>query len=784
MATMALSGGRSIRARLTSLLAAITAAALLSSSVAYFLYEVLTIRATLTQELTTQAQVVGSNAVNSLKFDRADRAQTALESLRASAHVEAAAIYNLSGEVFSSDLGPSRDIAVYPKNLDLSVLPKLPTYLPGPQMVDGHMEVWREISTPDGPVGYIFIRANLSEVRQRAFRAMGIQGVILIVVFGLVFLASTQLQGMVSDPILKLAEAAKRISEERDYSIRVAEDGDGEIQVLAASLNGMLEEIQRRDRQLTENQSQLEVQVVERTDELIRVNTQLLMAKERAEEASRAKSAFLANMSHELRTPLNAILLYSELLQDDATEQGMDALVPDIQKIHGAGRHLLSLIDGILDLSKIEAGKMTLFWEDVEVATLVSEVAATVRPLIEKNQNRLEIHLDPRVTRIRADLTKLRQALFNLLNNASKFTEKGVVALTVEDGGDQVIWKVTDNGIGMSPEQAQRIFEEFTQADESTTRKFGGTGLGLTISRKLIQLMGGEIQVSSRLGQGSTFTIRLPKGTLAEASAPQQEEKGGTSAPTHPRRSTVLIIDDDAVMRDAMSRALVKEGYWVATAADGHEGLEVARSLHPDIITLDVVMNGFDGWRVLAALKEDPRTAKIPVVLLTMVDDREKGFALGAADYLVKPATPEEVAQVLDRHRSGTPPFRVLVVEDDEATREAFRTMVERTGWEFSGAGDGAQALALMEGRAPNLILLDLMMPGMDGFAFVSELQKDERWTRIPIIVVTAKDIAGDDVIRLPKPQVQQILQKGLFGRQELVEAVRRLISEREVRRA
>jgi signal transduction histidine kinase/DNA-binding response OmpR family regulator len=780
---MTLPGGRSIRARLTFLLAAITAAALLLSSAAYFFYEVLTIRSTLTQELTTQAEVVAANAVNAIHFDRADRAQQTLESLKASAHVEAAAIFNLAGEVFSSELGATRDLSVYPKNIDLAALPKMPASLPPPQMVDGKLEVWKEISSADGPVGYIFIRANLTQVRQRAFRAMGMQAVILLVVFGLVFLASTQLQGMVSDPILKLAGAARRISDKQDYSIRVEEDGDGEIQVLAESLNGMLEEIQRRDRQLLDNRSQLEVQVVERTDELIRVNTQLLMAKERAEEASRAKSAFLANMSHELRTPLNAILLYSELLQDDAKDQGMDALVPDIQKIHGAGRHLLSLIDGILDLSKIEAGKMTLFLEDVDLEGLVSEVTATVRPLIEKNQNRLEVQLDTQVKCIRADLTKLRQALFNLLNNASKFTQKGVISLSTEDAGDTVLFKVSDSGIGMSPEQAQRIFEEFTQADESTTRKFGGTGLGLTISRKLIQLMGGEITVTSRPGLGSTFTIRLPKGSPVGAGHPPTPEPQRAAATPFPRRSTVLIIDDDAVMRDAMSRALVKEGYWVATAADGPEGLEVARSLHPDIITLDVVMNGFDGWRVLAALKDDPRTAKIPVVLLTMVDDREKGFALGACDYILKPASPDDVASVLDRHRSGAPPFRVLVVEDDDPTRQAFESMVERAGWEFKGASDGAQALALMEAKAPHLILLDLMLPGMDGFAFVTELQRDSRWAQIPIIVVTAKDMRGEDLIRLPRPQVQQIVQKGLFGRQELVEAVRKLIGDREVHR-
>ena len=489
---------QSIRKTLTYLMAVITAVALLGSAAAYSIYELVAIRKALVSELNTQAQVVGSNAAVYLRFDRSDSAAQVLSSLKGNPHVEAAAIYDPTGAVFIREGVKGRQAAVYPRDLDVRVLPRVPDPLPPPTLAEGRLEVWSRIQADDEKLGYIFIRSDLSEVKARLMTALQIQGGILVVMFGLVFLAGLRLQRVISEPILALAQAARRISEEKDYGIRVEEGVGGELRQLGSAFNGMLREIQRRDHQLLENQGQLETQVAERTDELIRVNTQLLIAKEKAEDASRAKSAFLANMSHELRTPLNAILLYSELLQEDARDQGMDSLVPDIQKIHGAGKHLLSLIDGILDLSKIEAGKMTLYLEEVDIPSLVSEVVATVRPLVEKNQNQLEVAIEPGVKVLRTDLTKLRQTLYNLLNNASKFTQKGLVQLRVEAGERKVRFLVTDSGIGMSPEQARRIFEEFTQADDSTTRRFGGTGLGLTISRKLVQLLGGEISVTSQ----------------------------------------------------------------------------------------------------------------------------------------------------------------------------------------------------------------------------------------------------------------------------------------------
>ena len=512
-----------------------------------------------------------------------------------------------------------------------------------------------------------------------------------------------------------------------------------------------------------------------------------LEAKSRElEVASRHKSEFLANMSHELRTPLNAIIGYSEMLQEEAQEQHAEAFVPDLLRINAAGKHLLELINAVLDLSKIEAGKMELYLESFDVGSLVRDVAEVLEPLAQRNSNRLEVQCAPDVGAMRADLTKLRQALFNLLSNASKFTERGVVTVAVTrepataDGGDSIVFEVRDTGIGMTPEQMARLFEEFGQADASTTRRYGGTGLGLALSRRLCRMMGGDITVASESGRGSTFTIRLPaevREVAREITAPttHQSKLAGS---TH-----VLVIDDDGAVRDLMARFLGKEGFGVATAAGGEEGLRLARELQPDVITLDVLMPGMDGWSVLAALKADTALADIPVVMLTMLDDRNLGYALGAADYLTKPIDRERLVAVLGRHRRDLP---VLVVDDDPDFRELARRLLEREGYAVIEAVDGRAALARLRDATPGVILLDLMMPEMDGFDVVAAIQGNAVWRPIPIVVITAKDLSPEEHERL-NGYVARVLQKGALSRETLLGEVRDLVaasaSQRRARR-
>jgi CheY-like chemotaxis protein len=479
-------------------------------------------------------------------------------------------------------------------------------------------------------------------------------------------------------------------------------------------------------------------------------------------------------MSHELRTPLNAIIGYSEMLQEEARDQNADGFVPDLQRIHAAGKHLLELINAVLDLSKIEAGKMELYLEAFEVGPLVRDVAAVLEPLAQKNANRLEIRCAPDVGAMRADLTKLRQALFNLLSNACKFTERGVVSVTVvrepAADGDTLVFAVSDTGIGMTPTQMARLFEEFGQADASTTRRYGGTGLGLALSRRLCRMMGGDITVASEAGRGSTFTIRLPadvKELARETTAPTARETTPAGA------SAVLVVDDDAAVRDLMARFLGKEGFRVVTAGGGEEGLRLARELQPDVITLDVLMPGMDGWSVLAALKADPTLADIPVVMLTMLDDRNLGYALGAADYLTKPIDRERLVAVLGRHRRDLP---VLVVDDDADFRELARRTLEREGYTVIEAENGRVGLARLHETKPGVVLLDLMMPEMDGFDFVAAARAEAAWRSVPIVVITAKDLSPEDHERL-NGYVARVFQKGALSRETLLGEVRDLVA-------
>jgi PAS domain S-box-containing protein len=394
-----------------------------------------------------------------------------------------------------------------------------------------------------------------------------------------------------------------------------------------------------------------------------RIQEELVAAVDAAEDATRAKSAFLANMSHELRTPLNAVIGYSEMLSEEARDRGLQDLLPDLDKIHRSGKHLLRLINDILDLSKIEAGKMEMFPELFEVPALVREVASTINPLTERRGNKLEIRCADDVRRMRADLTRVRQVLLNLLSNASKFTENGHVAMEVDhrtiNGAPWIRFRVTDTGIGMTPEELGKLFKAFTQADASTTRRYGGTGLGLAISRQLCQMMGGEITVESQPGRGSVFTILLPANLEpGEAVAERERPPAGDVATVVSKRrpTSVLIVDDDRLVRDLLQRFLEKEGFRVAAAASGEEGLRLARGSPPDLITLDVVMPGLDGWGVLKALKADARLASIPVVMISIVDDPAMGFSLGAAEYLTKPIDWRRLSTALDKYRFGIQP--------------------------------------------------------------------------------------------------------------------------------
>ncbi len=487
---------------------------------------------------------------------------------------------------------------------------------------------------------------------------------------------------------------------------------------------------------------------------------ELAEAHARAIEANQAKSSFLANMSHELRTPLNATIGYAELLLEEAEDMGHDMYLPDLKKIQSSGKHLLTLINDILDLSKIEAGKIEVYFEDFDIRQMIAEVAETIKPLAEKNANRLAVKCPGNIGVMHSDMTRIRQVLFNLLSNACKFTKNGTIGLKLREGKGKksgtIHIDVTDDGIGMTPEQVDKIFDAFTQADSSTTRNYGGTGLGLTITKSFCELLGGSIACSSKPGKGSTFSISLPRNAAFAAARPVADAGDGEIAGRGPK---VLVIDDDSNVRDLIGRHLRKSGFSVATAHSGEDGLEQARKLRPDAITLDVLMPGMDGWQVLSRLKEDSELSGIPVVMVSILDDRSLGYSLGAADYLNKPVDHNRLREVLSRHSNNGASSRVLVVEDEPAAREMIRRMVEKNGWQVTEAENGKVGIERLGKTIPDAILLDLMMPEMDGFEFLSRIRKNAKWRDIPVIVVTAKTLTKEDHRKL-QGSIETLIEK------------------------
>ena len=502
-------------------------------------------------------------------------------------------------------------------------------------------------------------------------------------------------------------------------------------------------------------------------------------AKDAAEAANRAKSAFLANMSHELRTPLSAVIGYSEMLEEEAEERGEASMLADLGRIKSNAKHLLSLINDVLDLSKVEANKMDIFLEDIDLSAFLRETAATVDSLVRRKDNVLALDFASDLGSMRTDVVKLRQCLFNLLSNAAKFTEAGRITLRVrreaEAGRAWVSFAVADTGIGMTPEQLGRLFQRFTQADETTTRRFGGTGLGLALSRAFAQLLGGDVSVESAEGEGTCFTLRLPAHGPQDLQAPPDAPAAPAVAVADEAgeagRDLVLVIDDEAAQRELMTRFLRRQGFAVLTAAHGKAGLELARTSAPRVILLDVMMPDMDGWSVLEALKADRATANVPVVMVSFVAEAALGAALGAADSVSKPVDWTRLKGLMEQFRGSA--GDVLVVDDDADMRRRLRTVLEHDGWSVAEAGDGAEAMRMVLRSPPRIILLDLTMPVMDGFAFLHRLREAPGCSDLPVVVLSARDISAAERDELA--DADRVLRKGDVSMQEVTAELRHL---------
>jgi PAS domain S-box-containing protein len=511
-------------------------------------------------------------------------------------------------------------------------------------------------------------------------------------------------------------------------------------------------------------------------------NIELAKARDQAMEASKTKSAFLASMSHELRTPLNAIIGYSEMIIEEMGDVGESRYHDDLAKIQIAGKNLLGLINDVLDISKIESGKMELYLEEFDLKALINEVVATIQPLLEKNENAFVLNIPNVLPTVRLDLTKIRQILFNLISNASKFTNHGTITLDADAQPSldphlaKIILKVSDTGIGLTEEQKSKLFKEFSQADSSTTRKYGGTGLGLAITKRFCDMMHGSVEIVSLPNKGTTFTVILPQ----KIKDPKEKAAAAKVAPADtkaliPVNTAVLVIDDDPSVRDILQRHLAKEGYVVECISSGEEGLKRAKELIPMAIILDVIMPHKDGWAVLQEIKSDPVLKSVPVVMYTMVDEKNFGLAIGATEYLIKPVSKEKILEVLEKFKHTRPREYIMVVDDDPDLREMASRAMGKAGWKVQTADNGKLALSMLEVAAPSIIFLDLMMPIMDGFEFLAIIQGRAELRHIPVVIVTAKELSAEERNRL-NGFVRKIIQKGDFTPEKLLKQLSSLI--------
>jgi|GEM_PF-2759251 len=583
--------------------------------------------------------------------------------------------------------------------------------------------------------------------------------IVLALVLG--FLAAA----WITRPVDELTRAAGRIAQ-GDFvnPLKVKESfAARELQALAHTFNQMAQ-------QQSGAYQTLEEKVSQRTSELQAANQELA-------RANKLKSEFLANVSHELRTPLSAIIGFSQILLDGIDGPVNEEQHQDIVQVNTSGQSLLGLINQILDLSKIEAGKMELSLERVELPSLINSVLDSISPLAQEKGLRIQTQFAPGLPAVEGDAGRLKQILINLLSNAVKFTERGHIEVVAQPSGRTVRISVKDTGIGISAEAQKLIFEEFVQGDGSSTRRHGGTGLGLSIVRKLVEMHGGAITLVSEPGLGSTFTFTVPGWAAGQGTVTPLQRR-----PLHrPHQglpgSAILVVDDDPSVRQLIARHLEQEGWKTVQASNATDALQLARESHPMLITLDIMMPDASGWWVLEKLKEDPQTAGIPVLVVTIVEDQRLVFALGASDYLGKPYDRGELIAKIHRLLPELDGKRVLVVDDDPDARTMLAKILNEEGADVVGAASGDEAMAMIAQSPPDLVLLDLMMPGMSGFEMVARLRAQPAGIGIPVMIVSAKELTAEDVLTLDG-HIQRFVSKGSIEPEGLTNAVRQLLGQ------
>ena len=759
----------SLKRKLTVINMVPAAAALFLACAAFATYEIVTFRSGMVQSLSSQAQIVGSNSASALVFRDPESAANTLAALRAERHVQSAAIYTPDGALFASYVsGPSS----HPPALPASHVGRAEGY----RFERGRLVLYRAITVDGTPVGTVVIEADLGERNARLLRYALILIGVLIASLAVVYVTASRLHGMITVPVLSLVETAKVVSSQRDYSVRAAARARDELGLLVRTFNDMLDQIQARDAALQKARDELEGQVVERTrslqdeiserklleDQLRAKNRQLEEQSRRVQEATRLKSEFLANMSHELRTPLNAIIGFAELMHDGKVGPVSPPHQECLHDILTSSRHLLQLINDVLDLSKVEAGKMEFRPEQVDVARVVGEVRDILRGLGAKKRIQLAVEVDPALGQVFIDPGKLKQVLYNYLSNALKFTPDGGTVSVRARALDAETFRleVEDTGIGIRAEDLARLFAEFQQLDASASKVYAGTGLGLALTKRIVDAQGGRVGVSSTPGQGSVFYAILPRaarGPAAEAAPPPRRAAAG--APT------LLVIEDDTRERAWLVETLSSAGYAVEVAASGREALARCQARAYDGITLDLLLPDMGGWDVLKEIRSGGPNRATPTVVVTVVAEKGVGAGYAIHDYLAKPV---KAADLLDSlRRAGLRPHMgrpVLVVDDDPQARRLMETMLQAIGYPSREAASAEEGLRLAGREPPSAVILDLSMPGMDGFGFLELFRRMPAGRGTPVIVWTGKDLTSEDHRRLAASAQAVVLKNGTAG--------------------
>ena len=766
---------KSIASKLTWMNLFVSGTALLLACASFIAFDMLTFRSTLVRNLSTQAQIISANTVSALLFNDPQSAENTLSALSAAHNILSAGIYSTNGALFASY---SRN----PADKIPSISPLAPGEMESHWFENKQIVLVRSIVFQGKFSGTVYIRSDLQELNTRLEEYLGIAAIVLAVCLIAALLVSSVFRRALAQPIIQLAELAKVVSREKNYSVRASLGrANDELALLIDAFNEMLAQIQQNEKALREARDELEERVNARTAELVRAKSALeaysqsiLHANEELERASKFKDQFLSTMSHELRTPLNAVLGFSELLTEERYGPLNERQQRYIKHIHTGGKHLLSLINDILDLSKIEAGRLQLTIENVLVPLSFAEVLDTMRPLADKKSQSLAREAAPTLS-VRADPTRFKQILMNLLGNAIKFTpESGEIRLSafLVDGSVRI--EVRDSGPGIPPAEQQRIFEAFYRMRD-TDKKIEGTGLGLAITRRLVELHGGTLGIESELGHGSCFFFTLPAAAVVQ---PKPAPKVHGTLPS-PESVRILVIEDDRAAAQLLQSHLTSAGYDVILCDQASRALEMAAELQPGAVTMDIIMRPINGWELLSSFKADPRTSHIPVVLVTIVDQPATGASLGADEYIVKPVKKSTLLAAVERCLSQRKHFGklrpILVVEDDAPTREFVAELLSKNGYAVATAADGAAARAQVASSIPELVILDLILPEVSGFQLLAEWRTASRTAELPVFVLTSKDLSPEekDYIRT---NTVLLLQKQQPWQETLIDQLRRTV--------